>query len=294
MHLYILRILMLGTVLFGSTYFFMVMFQCRPVSVFWNENPRTPGKCWNDRVVLIMTYTAAAINCLADWAFGILPIFIVWSLNLPLKSKILAMLILGFAAIGSTATIVRVFYLHHITDSNDFLWSTTDIAIWSTVEPGIGIAAASIATLRPLWQLICYRVGLSDEAPDNLRWRERNRGRRTYIRSEGSGPKRTPRLRPDIDTSLTNITIEASDTLSPKEHFSPMHSAVSSQAGTTKTTEFVAFGSTQPLPPLPPERSWIIKAGTIGAIISRRRVRSNLTNPGLEHSADICLDNGMA
>lgn len=110
MHVYILRILMLGTVLFGSTYFFMVMFQCRPVSVFWNENPRTPGKCWNDRVVLIMTYTAAAINCLADWAFGILPIFIVWSLNLPLKSKILAMLILGFAAIGSTATIVRVFY----------------------------------------------------------------------------------------------------------------------------------------------------------------------------------------
>lgn len=101
---------MLGTVLFGSTYFFMVMFQCRPVSTFWDENPRASGKCWNDRIVLIMTYTAAAINCLADWAFGILPIFIVWSLNLPLKSKVLVMLILGFAAIGSTATIVRIFY----------------------------------------------------------------------------------------------------------------------------------------------------------------------------------------
>lgn len=110
MHVYILRILMLGTVLFGSTYFFMVMFQCRPISTFWDENPRAPGKCWNDRIVLIMTYTAAAINCLADWAFGILPIFIVWSLNLPLKSKILVMLILGFAAIGSTATIVRIFF----------------------------------------------------------------------------------------------------------------------------------------------------------------------------------------
>lgn len=42
------------------------------------------------------------------------------------------------------------------------------------------------------------------------------------------------------------------------------------------------------------KRSWIIKAGTMGDIISRRRVRSNLTNPGLEHSADVCLDNGMA
>lgn len=62
-----------------------------------------------------MTYTAAAINCLADWAFGIMPIFIVWSLNLPFKSKMLVMLILGFAAIGSTATIVRIFYCKYQT-----------------------------------------------------------------------------------------------------------------------------------------------------------------------------------
>lgn len=150
--------------------------------------------------------------------------------------------------------------VHHLTDGNDFLWSTTDVAIWSTVEPGIGIAAASIATLRPLWQLICYRTGLSNEAPANLRWRERNRGRRTYIRSDGSSSKRKPRLRPDIDTSLTNITIEASDTLSPKDHFSSRLSAASSHTGITKTTEFVAFGATRPLPPLPVEvRLFIFK-----------------------------------
>lgn len=149
--------------------------------------------------------------------------------------------------------LIRNNEVHHLIDHDDFLWSTTDVAIWSTVEPGIGIAAASIATLRPLWQLICYRAGFSAEAPANLRWRERNCGKRTYIRSEGSGSKRTPRLRPDVDTSLTNITTEASDTLSPKDHFSPRLSAVSSQAGITKTTEFVAFGATRPLPPLPLE-----------------------------------------
>lgn len=143
--------------------------------------------------------------------------------------------------------------VHHLLESHDFLWSTTDVAIWSTVEPGVGIAAASIATLRPLWQLICYRVGLSSEAPANLRWRERNRGKRTYIRSEGSESKRAPRLRPDINTSLTNITIEASDTVLPKDHLTPRLSAVSSQTGITKTTEFVAFGTTQPLRPLPVE-----------------------------------------
>lgn len=129
-HIHILRILMLGTVLFGGTYFFMVMFQCRPVNTFWDENPRTPGKCWNDRVVLIMTYTAAAINCLADWAFGTLPVFIVWSLNLPIKSKILVMFILGFAAIGSTATIVRIFYCKRLSSVEaDFMRHTTGIVV---------------------------------------------------------------------------------------------------------------------------------------------------------------------
>lgn len=121
---------MLGTVLFGGAYFLMVLLQCRPVKTFWDENPRTPGKCWNDRIVLIMTYTASAVNCLADWAFGILPIFIVWSLNLPAKSKILAIFILGFAAIGSTATIVRMFYSKYRTQAM-YGWSGRQYSVFS-------------------------------------------------------------------------------------------------------------------------------------------------------------------
>ena len=51
---------------------------------------------------------------------------------------------------ASTATIVRFPYLHSLTDIDDFLYSTSDVAIWSTVETGLGITAAGFATLRPL------------------------------------------------------------------------------------------------------------------------------------------------
>lgn len=51
---------------------------------------------------------------------------------------------------ASTATIVRFPYLYSLTDVNDFLYSTSDVAIWSTVETGLGITAAAVATLRPL------------------------------------------------------------------------------------------------------------------------------------------------
>lgn len=36
---------------------------------------------------------------------------------------------------------------------NDFLYSTMDVAIWSTVEVGIGIVASAAATLRPLFRV---------------------------------------------------------------------------------------------------------------------------------------------
>lgn len=51
---------------------------------------------------------------------------------------------------ASSATIVRFPYIHYLTDIDDFLYSNADVAIWSTVETGVGITAACVATLRPL------------------------------------------------------------------------------------------------------------------------------------------------
>ena len=42
---------------------------------------------------------------------------------------------------------------------------TVDVSIWSTVEPGIGITAASIATLRPVLQTLLWRFGFASPPP---------------------------------------------------------------------------------------------------------------------------------
>jgi hypothetical protein len=75
-------------------------------------------------------------------------------------------------------------YIHTLHDGPDFLCTTslvsrsigrssnadsaldatTDVAIWSTVEPGIGITAGSLATLRPLVRHCLWLTGLA-EAP---------------------------------------------------------------------------------------------------------------------------------
>jgi hypothetical protein len=53
---------------------------------------------------------------------------------------------------GSIATIVRIPYIYQLAQTSDFLYANIDVAIWSTVEPGLGMTAAAMACLRPLVQ----------------------------------------------------------------------------------------------------------------------------------------------
>lgn len=52
---------------------------------------------------------------------------------------------------ASSATIVRIIYIRSLTETPDYTWEGINLAKWTLVEPAIGITAASIATLRPLF-----------------------------------------------------------------------------------------------------------------------------------------------
>ncbi|KUL89153.1 hypothetical protein ZTR_05984 [Talaromyces verruculosus] len=103
-------------------------------------------------------YTASIVNAVADWTFGLLPIFIVRELNMSLRTKVAVSCILSFAAIGSTVTVVRIPDVATLVDDTDFLWKTTNFAIMSTVEVGVGIVAACVATLKPLLNTVITRT----------------------------------------------------------------------------------------------------------------------------------------
>jgi hypothetical protein len=53
---------------------------------------------------------------------------------------------------ASVATIIRIPYVHTLGDEQDFLYATTDVAIWSCSETGLAITAACGAVLRPLFR----------------------------------------------------------------------------------------------------------------------------------------------
>jgi hypothetical protein len=70
--------------------------------------------------------------------------------------------------------------------ANIALDATLDIAIWSTVEGGLGITAGSLATLRPLFRIIGPKFGLSTRGPSILQDSDRHEPRGFMGDSEGT------------------------------------------------------------------------------------------------------------
>ncbi|KIN03210.1 hypothetical protein OIDMADRAFT_119103 [Oidiodendron maius Zn] len=150
---------------FSLAYIPVLIFQCYPISYFWTRFLGGSGKCLPTTVIADMMYTHGVISTWSDWTLGILPGFLVRNLNMSPRTKVSVALILGLGALGSTASIVRFPYIHQLTKTSDFLWDNTDVSIWSTVEPGIGIVASSMATMRPLFVAFFSRSKLFGTTP---------------------------------------------------------------------------------------------------------------------------------
>ncbi|KAH8205155.1 hypothetical protein TruAng_000720 [Truncatella angustata] len=153
------------TVVCGIAFFFMAMFQCWPIHYFWNRIPGT-GSCVLIDVIINFTYAYSAFSIITDFAFTILPIWLIWQLRMDLKTKLALIPILGMAAVASCAVAVRLAYVEDFR-GNEFLWSISDIAFWSQTEEGLAITAGCLATLRPLFRKILEKLGLTKAGSSN-------------------------------------------------------------------------------------------------------------------------------
>lgn len=207
------------TEIYSLFFFLLFVLQCRPTSLFWLRYTSNPpeGSCLDAKVVSNAFYGYSAISCWTDWTFSILPIFLVWKLQMNLRMKISVVLILAAGAMydwspsfpsiifvfslpislvltqanainsASSATIVRFPYLYSLTDIEDFLYSTSDVAIWSTVETGLGITASGVATLRPLLRTFFGGSTAQSNGTSARQWHRTDSGhpKAGYIRSQG-------------------------------------------------------------------------------------------------------------
>lgn len=92
---------------------------------------------------------------------------------------------------------IRVPYIKVLSLTDDFLFATTDVAVWSTIESGLGIIACGGATLRPLFKKF---YGLTSSK--NATAPTGGRSRMGYMRGNDDGG--VLELRPKNNQSMKN------------------------------------------------------------------------------------------
>jgi len=118
---------------------------CRPFAFNWDRSI-PDGTCGN----LLNAYIAAgAINLITDVMVLCLPIPVIWNLHLPQRAKIALSGVFGLGFIVCVFTAIRISTVvsYNILDPTFSMWKT---AIWSQLEPSLGIICGCLPLMRPI------------------------------------------------------------------------------------------------------------------------------------------------
>lgn len=95
---------------YGAFYFLVTIFQCgNPAKLA--DSLLGARNCAPSWFLLTTGYFYGIINVISDWTFTLIPIVILLDSDIDLRSKISVSIVMGFAAIGSIASIMRMVYL---------------------------------------------------------------------------------------------------------------------------------------------------------------------------------------
>ncbi|KAF2969383.1 hypothetical protein GQX73_g4190 [Xylaria multiplex] len=207
---YILGISLVVVGIWSLALFFWNIFQCSPVPAQWDytilaNDPKS--HCVSADEVVSAAYALSALTILSDFLYALLPIPMIWGAKMTSQAKWSVIAVLGLGIFASIATLIRLKFLADLTDVSDILFAGTDAMIWTIVEPGIAISAASLATIRPLLR----------------RWRirgfthsERSRGTGAPSQDQGSRIKKANKMPGFGPNDVTLVDMEAGPTYTGK------------------------------------------------------------------------------
>ncbi|CZR54873.1 uncharacterized protein PAC_04757 [Phialocephala subalpina] len=136
------------SVLWGIMVVFVVSLTCRPLKYTWDKSGK--GSCIDATLFYII---GSGLNVITDFIILVLPLRAVWYLQSSIQQKLQ---LTGIFLLGSLTCAVglarwcSLFQIHGI----DYTWYLTVPTIWSAAEGCLGIVAACLPTLRPLFQKV--------------------------------------------------------------------------------------------------------------------------------------------
>jgi len=94
-----------------------------------------------------------------DLALALLPITIIWNLQLDWHKKAGLSILMGFGVCAFICAVIKTTKLPELNARGDLTFITVSLWIWTANETHVIILAASIPTLRPLYLTVFNRPG---------------------------------------------------------------------------------------------------------------------------------------
>ncbi|KAF2111020.1 hypothetical protein BDV96DRAFT_500396 [Lophiotrema nucula] len=133
-----------------------LIFQCFPVEAAWDSALRPPpfgtgtAKCYSMTIFRNLGLMNSSFNIITDVLFATLPIPLIWKLQLNVRTKVSLIAVLSLGWFASAAAIVKAVKQWNVLTEPD--WTVHDsFNIWNYIEFTIGIIAASLPALKPLF-----------------------------------------------------------------------------------------------------------------------------------------------
>ncbi|KAJ0277957.1 hypothetical protein CBS470a_010020 [Colletotrichum nupharicola] len=133
----------MGLVLaYAAAFFFATLFQCWPINHAWLQlEEKHLGRCNN---IHLQGWLSAAFNIVLDVIILVLPLHQLYLLQMPLKKKLMVMVVFSLGIFVTIASVIRLRTLIVFANSTNITYDYVDAAYWSTIELYAGIITASL------------------------------------------------------------------------------------------------------------------------------------------------------
>lgn len=185
-------------ILSSSIITILTILSCRPVEYFWDRDI-AGGACLD---ITALAYANSGLAVVQDLIIVLLPIIMLWRLQMTRKKKFFIGIMFALGGIGLIATIVRLQTLKNFGTTLDPTWTYVPVVYWTSVELSAGIIASCLPAVRILLERFFKFFALSAAGSEPSTFIRLQRQRKSS--RKGSAPAIEPWT--DDNASQTRLT----------------------------------------------------------------------------------------
>ncbi|KAF2232197.1 hypothetical protein EV356DRAFT_258530 [Viridothelium virens] len=146
-------------VLVNFTFVIIQFAQCgSQVNAIWDPAVAAKAHCWSRNVEYDFGIFQSSTSVATDLALTVVPLWIIWKMQLKLAVKISLGFLLGLSIFAMITTIVKTVEVSKVQNNPDVTVATATLFMWGELEGAMVIIAASISAFKPLFQKIAPHI----------------------------------------------------------------------------------------------------------------------------------------